>query len=314
MIPAFLTTILFSLSAVTGTRTAKLFGAAEGNFWRFCLAAGILSVYAHTLGQGIAGPGFTIFFISGCIGFGGDIALFQAYVRIGSRLTILIVQTMAAPFAAITEWVWLGNALAPQEILCAGVILLGVGMALAPGEHIKAHRRAMIAGIAYSLFAAYCQGFGAVLARKGYDVVKANGGHIDGVTTAYQRLLGGMLVTALFLLFVKRREILERLGVIKSDDDARATRVGERANLWRKGWYWLVANALTGPAFGVSCYQWALLYKSTGVVLPIVAMTPLMVIPLARIFEGEKPTKRSLLGGVIAVVGAVGLTLVTRPQ
>jgi len=35
----------------------------------------------------------------------------------------------------------------------------------------------------------------------------------------------------------------------------------------------------------------------------------LLVIPLARLFEGEKPTKRSLLGGLIAVVGAVGLTM-----
>ena len=34
MFPAFLTTILFSLSAVTGTKTAKFFGATEGNFWK----------------------------------------------------------------------------------------------------------------------------------------------------------------------------------------------------------------------------------------------------------------------------------------
>jgi len=219
------------------------------------------------------------------------------------------VQTMAAPFAAITEWVWLGNALSGQEILCALIILGGVGLALAPGEHIQVDRRTMAAGVVYSLIAAYCQGFGAVLARKGYDVVKANGAEIDGITTAYQRLLGGIVVTGLFLLFVKRREIMERVGWIESDVEARAGRIGERGSMWRKGWYWLVANAMCGPAFGVSCYQWALLYKSTGVVLPIVAMTPLLVIPLARLFEGEKPTKRSLLGGLIAVVGAVGLTM-----
>jgi drug/metabolite transporter (DMT)-like permease len=44
-------------------------------------------------------------------------------------------------------------------------------------------------------------------------------------------------------------------------------------------------------------------------VLPIVAITPLVVIPFARWTEGEKPSLRSLLGGVLAVVGAVALAV-----
>ena len=41
--------------------------------------------------------------------------------------------------------------------------------------------------------------------------------------------------------------------------------------------------------------------------LPIIALTPLAVIPLAQRFENEKPTARSIIGGVIAVAGVVGL-------
>jgi len=44
--------------------------------------------------------------------------------------------------------------------------------------------------------------------------------------------------------------------------------------------------------------------------LPIVATTPLVVIPFAKVVEGEQPTRRSLIGGVIAVIGAVALTIV----
>jgi drug/metabolite transporter (DMT)-like permease len=43
-------------------------------------------------------------------------------------------------------------------------------------------------------------------------------------------------------------------------------------------------------------------------VLPIVALTPIVVIPLARILERERPRKRSLLGGAIAVTGAIALS------
>jgi drug/metabolite transporter (DMT)-like permease len=43
--------------------------------------------------------------------------------------------------------------------------------------------------------------------------------------------------------------------------------------------------------------------------MSIVALTPLTVIPLARVFEGERITLRSLLGGAIAVAGVICLTL-----
>src|SRR5688572_29913152 len=105
MFPAFLSTILFSISAVSANRTAKILGGTEANFWRLVVALIFLAAYAHLLGAGLSGGAFHIFFLSGVIGFGvGDIALFQALPRLGSRLTILIVHCLASPFAATTEW------------------------------------------------------------------------------------------------------------------------------------------------------------------------------------------------------------------
>ena len=76
---------------------------------------------------------------------------------------------------------------------------------------------------------------------------------------------------------------------------------------WRRAWPWVIANALCGPALGVACYQWALIVAPTGVVLSVVATTPLVVIPFTMILDHERPTRRSLLGGAIAVLGAVAL-------
>ena len=77
---------------------------------------------------------------------------------------------------------------------------------------------------------------------------------------------------------------------------------------WRRAWPLVIANGLCGPAFGVSCYQWALSAAPTSIVLPIVATTPLVVMPLAHFLEGDRITPRTLLGGVLAVGGVVGLT------
>jgi drug/metabolite transporter (DMT)-like permease len=68
-------------------------------------------------------------------------------------------------------------------------------------------------------------------------------------------------------------------------------------------------NSLAGQTLGVSALQWGLETTPTGVVMSIVALTPLTVIPLARAFEGETITRRSLLGGAMAVAGVICLTL-----
>jgi len=72
----------------------------------------------------------------------------------------------------------------------------------------------------------------------------------------------------------------------------------------------MLVNALCGPTIGVSCYQWALATTPSGIVLPIVATTPLVIIPFSYWLEGDRPSRRSIVGGLIAVSGVVALTLV----
>ena len=68
-------------------------------------------------------------------------------------------------------------------------------------------------------------------------------------------------------------------------------------------------NGLAGPTLGVSCFQWALQIAPSGIVLPIVSVTPIVIIPFAWYIEGERPTVRSLAGGAVAVLGAVALAV-----
>jgi drug/metabolite transporter (DMT)-like permease len=305
VLPAFLTTILFSISAVCGNRSAKLVGGTEANFWRMCFAAVLLGLYGEYFGAGLAGSAFPIFLISGCIGFGiGDMALFQALPRIGSRLSVLLTLCLSSPLAAFIEWAWLGTMLSWAEIACAIVILAGVALALAPDKKLQIARRELMWGLSFGLVAALCQALGAVLSRKAFSLTNLAGEDIDGITAAYQRILGGVAIGALMLLVVKRNSIFEVfLGGIGSADNTTLDRTAR----WRRAWPWVLANGLAGPALGVSCYQWALKTTPTGVVLPIVAITPLVIIPFSYHLEGERPTLRSLAGGALAVAGAAAL-------
>lgn len=307
MLPAFITTVLFAISAVTANRAAKILGGIQANFWRITLATLMLAAWAHSFGSGLSGDGFLIFLLSGAVGFGiGDVALYQALPRIGSRLSIMLVHCLAAPFAAVSEWLWMGTTLTSMQILSSVTILAGVSLALAPGKHLDLTMRTLVIGILFGILAAFGQGFGAVLSRKAYEVTAAAGQSIDGMTAAYQRILAGWIVAALFMLGQKQRT----RWIVTSwmAEPAAATPVPKTQ--WNQVRHLIVINALAGPTLGVSCYQWALATTPTGIVLPIVATTPLAVIPFARVMEGEHPSVRSLAGGVIAVIGAIALTVV----
>src|SRR5256885_16635156 len=203
MLAAFLTTILFSISVVCGHRSAKLIGGTEANFWRLACATLFLSIWAYGFGIGLGGAAFPVFLLSGILGIGvGDVALFQALPRLGSRLSALVIQCLTAPLGALIEWLWLGTRLTPRQLLCGLAILIGVGVALTPGKQPLIPRRQLMIGILASVIAAVGGAYGAVLSRKAYGVAHATMETIDGANAAFQRISGGLLIGGICLLFV----------------------------------------------------------------------------------------------------------------
>jgi len=297
MFAATLATGFFALSIIFAQRSLPAAGQMRANLGRLVVAALALGLYAHSFGTGFRSASTGWLLASGVVGMGlGDLALFMALPRLGSRLSLLITQCLAAPIAAVCEWLWLDTYLSAGQIGFSAVILGGVAFAFMPDRknppQVKLHWTGFVLGI----LSAAGQGIGAIITRKGNLVAIAAGeGQLDGINAAYHRILGGLVLTAVwFALLNGRRWSQPRLS------DAPA----------RPRYSWVVANGLAGPVIGVSCYQWALATTPSGIVLPIVAMSPLVAIPLAWWLEGDRPTTRSILGGVLAVAGVIGMTLV----
>ena len=128
-----------------------------------------------------------------------------------------------------------------------------------------------------------------------------DGVSIDGLSAAYQRVLGGL--TVMLILFIGQKIITFKQSDYNSRKDLEST-----------SFKWILvlvlANALCGPTLGVGAYQWALNVNDlpAGIVLSVVALSPLVIIPFSMKFEGEKPNFRSLVGSVIAVLGVIIMT------
>lgn len=305
MIPAFLTAVLWSLCVIPARVSVQMLGEHVANFWRLLLAAVTLGVVAHTLGWGIGGAGFLFFFVSGMVGFGfGDIGVFFALPRIGSRLTILMCQCLAVPIAGILEWQWMGTALRPTEILAVIIIVGGVVLGVFPERlPAKADQRALLLGIAAGLVAAVGQGGGALLSRAGYlrsldgglnTALSTEASILAGASTGYQRLLGGLLVVGVVWAIAAWRRGPGIAGIPAKSG----------ASLDQKVLF-VALNAFAGPVFGIICFQWALATTPSAIVQAIVATTPLIIMPLSYLLEGDRPSRRSIVGSVLAVAGVL---------
>jgi drug/metabolite transporter (DMT)-like permease len=300
MLASLLTVLFFTLSALTGSRAARKVGAVNANFFRLVIAALMLTAYALLWGQGTAGPGLWIFFFSGVVGFGlGDVALFQAYDHIGPRRTILLSQSLAAPFAALTEWIWLGTRLSAREVCLVGLILLGIVCVLKPRRAQALPARVLWTGTVFGVLAALGQSWGAVLSRKAVALNQAAGLSLDGWTAGFQRIGGGLLVGLFFFAWFRlTRRRWHESGWARLSAAERPRALGL-----------CFLNASAGPVLGVGCYQWALTRMPSGLVLAIVATTPIFMIPFTWATEGDKPGRLALFGSLLAIGGVVGLVL-----
>lgn len=298
MLFAFITAALFAMGAVSARLLVGRLGSTLANFTRLVVATIFLAVWAYTMGGGTAGPGFVWFFLSGCVGFGlGDIALYFALPRIGARLTMLLTQCLAAPFAALVEWAWLGTTLTGLEILLGAVVIGGVAMALVPRDNLHIAPGQLLPGVIYGVLAAAGQAGGAVLSRKAFDISAAAGFEVDGGTAAFQRVIGGVIFAwVAWMLFRSRPDEKPAAAIVGVMKDTRLAGL-------------LLMTALFGPVLGVAFFQWALSTAPSGLVLPIVGLTPVVIIPISYWLEGDRPKPRSIIGGVIAVAAAIALAM-----
>ncbi len=301
MLASFLSAFFFALNATCASHSVRTLGTLRANLGRLAVALLVLGLFAHTLGHGFASASLGWFLLSGIIGMGlGDLGVYSALPLLGSRLTVLMTQCLAAPLAALGEWWWLGTRLTALQITWGLVILAGIAVAMMPSKASPPRVRVRPIGVVFGLLAAAGQGFGALVSRKGVNVALAAGESVGNVTfglnAAYHRILAGTVFTALWFLTL---HLLRRLP--PSPEMPPGKRSASRG--------WMLANGLAGPVAGVGCYQWALATTPSGLVLPIVATTPLLAIPIAYWLEGDRPSRRSILGGVIAVAGCIALTL-----
>jgi len=156
---ALLATFLFALTAVCATQSARALGGIRANGLRMLIAVVILGLWVPFSGTDTMPGVFPILVLAGGIGFGGGgLCMYQALVRIGSTLSLLVVECGAAIITSFLAWIWLGAALSRTQIFFGLLSIGGVLIGLAPYRLPKVSQATLLAGAGFAATAALAQG------------------------------------------------------------------------------------------------------------------------------------------------------------
>lgn len=303
---ALTTAVMWALSGVTFGVSTKAVGGFATNHFRIWLALPILIVMVWaTSGQlwpvGADTERTLLLFLSGFVGLViGDIGYFHALATIGPRLAAVLMATwpvMALLFTPMTDGEFEVGTLPGVLLTVVGVVLvLSRGREGAVWNPKTTPRQRWI-GILGALLAALGQAGGIVIARVAMQKTADLPDGVDPMGATMLRMIAA--VAGMQVVAMVRRRPAAGLAVTK---DRRALRGA-------------VLGTMFGPVLGVWLSMMAIAHcEQVGVAAALMAVTPLFMVPLARIAYGARVGLVGWVGTLLTVGGAMWLLLATSPD
>jgi drug/metabolite transporter (DMT)-like permease len=287
------TATCWAFSSLAFEAAARRIGALTLNLIRLVIAFGFLSLATWLL-RGLPLPldasprAWGWLSVSGLIGFVfGDLCLFRAYVAMGPRLSMLMM-ALAPPLTAAIGWLLLGETLTGHSFLGMALTVTGIACAVIEETPRAAGSARPLRPSARGL----ALGFGGALGQAGGLVLSKIGmGSYPALAATQVRVIAGILGYS--LLFSALRW-WPQVGVAVRD---------------RRALGFASFGAFFGPFLGVSLSLFAVRLTVAGVAASLMALTPVIIIPLVVLVRGERVGIGGIAGALLAVAGVALLFL-----
>lgn len=287
---ALLTACLWSLSAMFNTAASKRVGSYYVNSTRLVLAALLLfpTIYFLDLNVNLSHTQFLYLGLSGVIGLTiGDTFLFKAFQEIGARISMLVMSAAPA-IAALLAFGILHETLSLLGVGGIIVTLIGIATVVLDRSGNNSHRTTITSrGLLLAFLAAIGQGAGLIFAK-----LALRESPVNGFVATEVRIVSA-LVFLLPMLYLSGR-ISNPVQAFSKD---------KRAFLFTS------LGAVLGSFLGISFSLIAIEHTKVGIAATIMAMVPILMLPLVRVFYKERLSWRAIGGAFVAVVGVAMLFL-----
>jgi drug/metabolite transporter (DMT)-like permease len=289
---ALATSFFFAMTALIFTSTGRMVGSQVTNRMRLTFALIYLFVlniilFREPLPFSAGSSRWIWLSLSGIIGLSlGDAFLFQSFLWVGPRLGTLLL-SLAPIFGSILAWIFFGEILTALQI--TGIVLALAGIAWVVTSHQEppntphGHTRR---GVIFGVLAGLGQAVGLVLSKQGmlgdFSVFQANA----------IRMLAAVIFTWVLTTF-------------EGKVPATFTALREKPQVLGL----LALGALLGPVLGVLSSLFAVQHAEIGVASTLMALPPVIILPISYFVFKEKIGWQAILGTVLAIAGVAILFL-----
>ena len=287
---ALATSLLWALTSIFFTLAGTRVGSRIVNRVRLPMAAFLLGLF-HLVIEGVYLPTNatpTQWFwltLSALVGLVlGDGLLFYAFTQIGARLSMLLM-ALNPIIGTLLAWAILGERLSSVEIAAIIITIAGVSWvvlertAAPPGQDSSVQHRNYIIGVLAGLGGATGQATGLVFSKMGMT------GHLPPHSASLIRLL-----TASIIIWLATLARGEARRTVKAVRDQRSL-------------IFIVGGALVGPTLGMTLSLVAVQFSEVGLASTLMALSPIMLLPLSHWIFGERISNRAIWGTIIAILG-----------
>lgn len=286
------TSFFFALTAIIFTKTGNMIGSQATNLVR--LVFGLLYLmllnlilFHEPLPFSADSSRWMWLGLSGVIGLSlGDAFLFQSFVSVGARLGTLLL-SLAPIFGSIIAWIFFGETLTALQIIGILVALAGIAWVVMsheePQDTPHGHTRL---GVIFGILGALGQAVGLVLAKQG----------LSGDFSPFQGNAIRMFAATIFILgwALFQKQTGSTIKAVREQPQA----------------LWLLAfGALVGPVLGVSASLLAIQHAEIGVASTLMALPPVLVLPMSYFMFKEKIGWQAIAGTLLAIIGVAVLFL-----
>ena len=290
---ALVAALCWTLASLLWRRLPTSLSAVQLNLLKNLLAVALQLPFVFSQAWQLPTRGLLLLAFSGVVGIAlGDSLFFAALRRLGTRRA-LTIDAGGPAFTTLAGVVLLREWPGPAQIggialISLAVVLVARGAAQAPpgdgsgareaGPSSSSQGRLPMGGVLLALGALVCGSLGALLSR-----AALLSGPISPLQAATLRLAAASLA------------LLPLAGRIP-------LRVpGPRPSLRR--WPLLLLATLIGTSAGIVLQQVALAGLSGGLAVALMSTAPVMALPLAWWFEGDRPGWRGLFAAIFALAG-----------
>jgi drug/metabolite transporter (DMT)-like permease len=292
-IAALTTSVAWSFTSTFFTIAGKEVGSMIVNRTRLLFASSYLMIthlllYGQLLPLQAEAYRWEWLALSGFIGLVfGDGLLFEAFVLIGARLSMLMM-SLVPIISTVLAWLFLKEILTIFEIVAILMTVGGIVWVIFERNNRgnEAEARNYLLGIVCAFGGALGQAFALITAKKGL------GGDFPALSANLIRV-----ITATIFFWI--------IAMVQG-------KAVSNFSFWsnRKARWAIIGGSIFGPFLGIWLSMIAIKYAQIGIASTLMALPPIFLLPITYWFFKERHSWRTIVGTVLAVVGVAIIFLV----